>query len=310
MPRPPRIDFPFAWHHVMNRGARREPVFLTPAHHRLFLEQVGLAVEMTGIEVHAYALMPNHYHLLVRSPRATLSAGMKRLGAGFTQRMNWEHDWDGPMFRGRFRSLLVLDERHLLELVAYLHLNPVRSGLVEHPCRSPWTSHRAYVGLSAPPDWLSMDAVRSAFGGVAPLAEYVEGRIPSRGDLPDASPPADPAELAERPFLAPAIRAREPSATPSPSAVLAVVADLAQVSPESLRVARRGPRANPARRLAVWGLTQRAGLTHGQAGLELGMSAQQVAHVLRRHRRGGPSTELPGLKALKDWVFKTPAARP
>jgi REP element-mobilizing transposase RayT len=117
----------------MNRGARRHPVFLSDDHCVLFLDCVGSASDRFALEVHAYVLMPNHYHLLVRSIRGNLSAAIQHLAGRFTREMNRQQGWDGPIFRGRFRSQFIEEESHLRQVVPYLHLNPVRAGLVVLP---------------------------------------------------------------------------------------------------------------------------------------------------------------------------------
>lgn len=298
MPRHPRIDFPGAWHHAMNRVSRREPVFLRDAHYRLFLSQLEAAVEATGIEVHGYALMPNHYHLLIRSPRATLSAAMRQLGASFTQQMNWRYGWDGPLFRGRFRSRLVLGEADVANLLAYLHLNPVRAGLVGSAEDFRWTSHRAYLGLTRQPPWLSVGLIRGWFGSKARLREFVDARVPASSedegpiDLP--APRGEGPEWTERHVAAPLM-------PPTPADVLAVVVSLTGATLSSIRSTCRGPRANPARRLAVWALAEHARLTHREIGVELSMSMHQVANVLRRLRQR-PTAELLGWQRSVDRV--------
>ena len=104
----------------MNRGARRGPIFERNEHCLLFLDVLASVVSEFGWEVHAWSLMPNHYHLLVRSVHGNLSECMKWLGARYTRRLNDAEGWDGPTFRGRFRSELVGDEKYLRYLVAYI----------------------------------------------------------------------------------------------------------------------------------------------------------------------------------------------
>jgi REP element-mobilizing transposase RayT len=88
MARKPRIDFPGAWHHVMHRGARRAPIFRRDEECLRFLLEVEKAVERFGIEIHGYSLMPNHYHLLVRSLHGNLSSAMQHINGQYTQKAN------------------------------------------------------------------------------------------------------------------------------------------------------------------------------------------------------------------------------
>ena len=116
MARPLRIDYPGAWHHVMNRGARKQPIFVSRGDRRRFLQLLSTAHDRFGIEVNAYVLMGNHYHVLIRSPDGTLSQAFHYIDGVHAQAFNRRHGIDGPLFRGRFRS-------HLVEEEGYLHLS-------------------------------------------------------------------------------------------------------------------------------------------------------------------------------------------
>ena len=144
MPRPLRIAYPGARHHVMNRGARREPVFYDDVSRNTFITFLAELPERFGVLIHAYALMPNHYHLLVESTQGRLSDGMAFLGSRYTQWVNAVHpNWDGPLFRGRFRSKEVVNEQHWHYLPIYLHLNPLRSQLAMRLSQMPAGALRA-----------------------------------------------------------------------------------------------------------------------------------------------------------------------
>ena len=173
MTRPPRIDFPGAWHHVMHRGARRAPIFTLTEHCGLFLALVEKVAARHELEVHAFALMPNHYHLLVRSRRGNLPDAMRELNGAYTRRANELHRWDGPLFRGRYHSQLVEDESALPYILAYIHLNPLRANLVTRVDSDCWTSHGAYLGRPHEPQWLTRGYFLGLFGSGAALQEYV-----------------------------------------------------------------------------------------------------------------------------------------
>src|SRR5512139_1965070 len=123
MSRPLRIEYLDAWYHVLNRGSRRESIFREERDYKNFLRTVEEASECWDLRVAAYCLMPNHYHLLVQTPRGNLSRCMRHIDGIYTQRFNRLHGHDGPLFRGRYKALLIDADRYLLALVQYVHRN-------------------------------------------------------------------------------------------------------------------------------------------------------------------------------------------
>jgi REP element-mobilizing transposase RayT len=265
----------------MTRGARKEPIFKADAHCLLFFEILEAAIDRHGIEVHAYALMPNHYHLLVRSVRGALSKCMQEVNGRYTQRVNRIHHWDGPLFRGRFRSQAVEEEEYVRRLVAYLHLNPVRAKLVKEPQEECWTSHRAYVGEDRPPPWLTREAVLESFGGAkalhAEVMAYHLGRLgwPEGMDLETGwfRVPGGGAHSDRK-----GDRARR--AVRRPTDVMMDVFRISGAGPKDLRRVERGSGANPVRRFAVAALHRWTDLTHPQIASMVGMSRFQVANLI------------------------------
>ena len=148
MARPLRIEFPGALYHVTARGNARAPIFLEDADRQLLLATLGDAHERHGWLCHAYCLMPNHYHLLLGTPEANLSQGMRQLNGLYTQRFNRRHDRVGHVFQGRFKGILVERGAHLLELARYIVLNPVRAGIVACAEAYRWSSLRATQDLT------------------------------------------------------------------------------------------------------------------------------------------------------------------
>ena len=150
------------WHHAMNRGARHLPIFGDDNDRDLFLDRLGAAQERHGLGIHAYALMDNHYHLLVRADVPVLSQSMKSIGGAYTQRFNHKYGLDGPLFRGRFRSKPITEERYLSEVVRYIHRNPIESPRADLRDLH-WTSHPAYMGAVARPRWLTTSTILERF---------------------------------------------------------------------------------------------------------------------------------------------------
>jgi putative transposase len=149
MPRGPRLDAPDALHHVIARGIERRALFAHDADRQDFLDRLQHIVEPTHTGLFAWCLMPNHFHLLLRTAATPLSTLMRRLLAGYAVTFNRRHRRAGHLFQNRFKSILVEEDPYLLELVRYIHLNPVRAHLlasVEALERYPWTGHAVLMG--------------------------------------------------------------------------------------------------------------------------------------------------------------------
>jgi REP element-mobilizing transposase RayT len=170
MARQLRLEYAGAIYHVMSRGDRQEAIFLGDEDRRRFLKTLGEACEKAGWQVHAYCLMGNHFHLVVETPQPTLVAGMKWFLGTYTQRFNARHRMRGHLFAGRYKSLLVdgSDDMYLRVVCDYVHLNPVRAGLVgveEKMADYTWSSFPQY--LKPPrkrPGWLRVDRVLGEWG--------------------------------------------------------------------------------------------------------------------------------------------------
>lgn len=159
MGRPLRIDYPGAWHHVMNRGARRQPVFLDSHDRNSFLTLLSRLEERYGLSINAYCLMGNHYHLLIQSHFGEISRGLRYLDGVHAQRFNRRHGFDGPLFRSRFLGQLVEEGRYLRHVVGYIHQNPTAAGLADDPINYKWSSYSSFMGESLRPTWLRSEAL-------------------------------------------------------------------------------------------------------------------------------------------------------
>lgn len=163
MARPLRIEFEGAVYHVTSRGDDRRGIFLDDTDRVAFLEILQDVVSRFGWLCHAYCLMTNHYHLLIETPDANLSRGMRHLNGVYTQRFNRTHARVGHVMQGRFKSILVEKDSYLLELARYVVLNPVRAKMARSVKDWRWSSYRATAGQEAPMQLLTVEWLLSQF---------------------------------------------------------------------------------------------------------------------------------------------------
>jgi len=163
MARPLRIEYEGALYHITTRGNAREKIFFTDSDRVAFLEILSEVVDRYGWLCHAYCLMTNHYHLLIETTHANLSRGMRHLNGVYTQWCNRHNKRTGHIFQGRFKSILVEKESHLLELARYVVLNPVRAKMVRSPRDWRWSSYRATARQAEVPRFLSVGWILAQF---------------------------------------------------------------------------------------------------------------------------------------------------
>jgi putative transposase len=191
MPRKSRIDAPGALHHVIARGIARREIFLADADRDDFIKRLADILIESKTACYAWALIPNHLHLLLRTGATPLSSVMKRVLTGYAVGFNRRHNRQGHLFQNRYKSILCQEEPYLLELVRYIHLNPLRAGLVKdysELCRYRYGGHSVILGHKER-EWQEVNYVLRLFGervGVARrrYREYVKDGI-EQGKRPD-----------------------------------------------------------------------------------------------------------------------------
>ena len=166
MPRKARIDAPGALHHIIGRGIARQIIFSETTDYDLFLERLGMLLKDTGTGCFAWALIPNHFHLLLRTGNIPISQVMKRLLTGYAINYNRRHRRVGHLFQNRYKSILCQEDSYLLELVRYIHLNPLRAGIVldyKKLPMHPYCGHGIVLGRKRN-DWQDCRYVLRLFG--------------------------------------------------------------------------------------------------------------------------------------------------
>jgi len=164
MARQLRLEFAGALYHLTARGNAQATIYRDDADRKLFMDLLGREIDQQGWLCYAFCLMDNHYHLLIETPEANLSKGMRRLNQVYTQAFNRRHRRVGHVLQGRYKSIVVDKDSYFLELSRYIVLNPVRARMVKTARDWPWSSYRATAGIITAPEWLQVQAVWKQFG--------------------------------------------------------------------------------------------------------------------------------------------------
>ena len=190
MPRQARLDAPGALHHVMGRGIERTKIFRDDRDHDDFVERLAALCIEGNLIVYEWCLLSNHFHVLARTGRESISKSMKRLLTGYVVNFNLRHKRAGHLFQNRYKSIICEEDPYLLELTRYIHLNPVRTGRVDamdELKRFRWAGHSAIMG-TIKREWQDVDAVLRYFGkgreAVRRYEEFVREGV-SRGRRPE-----------------------------------------------------------------------------------------------------------------------------
>lgn len=149
MPRTARLDIPGILQHVIVRGINKADIFLEDRDRTLFLKRLSELLPEMEVQCFAWALMPNHFHLLLKPTHYPLSSFMRRLLTSYAVTFNLIHERSGHLFQNRYKSIVCQEEPYLLELIRYIHLNPLRAGLVKNLAELdfyPWSGHTSLMG--------------------------------------------------------------------------------------------------------------------------------------------------------------------
>ena len=189
MARPLRVEFDGAFYHVTSRGDERKEIFKTVADRLRFLEYLASATIRYGAVIHCYCMMGNHYHLFLQTPHGNLSQIMRHINGAYTTYYNVKRHHAGHLFQGRYKAIVVEADQYALELSRYVHLNPVRAGIVESPENYRWSSYSSYVGIEHPSPWLDVNLVLEIFGADSSVRqqryrEFVEDLIGEEYESP------------------------------------------------------------------------------------------------------------------------------
>ncbi len=284
MTRPLRVQYPHAVYHVMNRGLGRQAIFHDRSDYDRFLLILAEAWGRWRFELYAYCLMGNHYHLCLKTPEPKLSRIMRHINGVYTQRYNRAHRRDGPLFRGRYKAMLIESEQYLGQVVRYIHLNPVDAGLAKRPEAYKWSSHKDYLSRTSP-SWLSKAALLEYFESSRAFHEFVlEGNEKTLSELHRKK--RWPVILGSEDFIE-RIRSHSSRLTkehvrkerqwvrPSLQKILESVAREFRVSLRSLIEAKRGE-TNLERKVALWAYREFGDSPHGEIASAFGLGSAKT----------------------------------
>lgn len=165
MARPLRIEYQGAFYHVISRGERRESIFIEDNDRLKFLEKLGETVQKFNLKIHCYVLMDNHFHFLIETPEGNLSTAMHHINTSYSNWFKSKHQIIGSVFQGRYKSILVEKDLYMLMLSVYIHLNPVRAGIVDNPEEYTWSSFKLYMKEERSILWIFTEDVLKMFLG-------------------------------------------------------------------------------------------------------------------------------------------------
>jgi REP element-mobilizing transposase RayT len=297
MARKPRLHVPGGLYHVILRGNARQDVFLTPGDRHFFYGLLAQGVGRFGYRVHAFCLMTNHLHLALQAGEEALSTGMQNLSFRYTRYLNARLGRVGHVFQGRYKAFLVDQDRYGLALVRYLHLNPVRAGIVREPAAYLWSSHRAYLG-EQPLPWLTTDWVLGQFALKAHPARFrfaafvAQGR--SEGHLALFYGGQDDSRVVgEEDFVKKVLpKPTENRKPPSLPAIIAYVCKSASLREADLKTMRKGRSAARARALIGWLAMKSRAATLTQVAAHFHRELSTLSHAvsaLEERSRGSAS---------------------
>jgi len=334
MPRKSRIDAACAVHHIMVRGIEKNKIFENDADRDHFLQRLGNIIQDTETTCYAWALMPNHFHLLLRTANTPISTVMRKLLTGYAIWYNKRYNRKGHLFQNRFKSILCQEDTYLLELVRYIHLNPLRAGLVsglDALDRYPYSGHGVIMGIIEN-DWQETEGILIMFGEKRTSAQsayrvFVEKGI-EQGRRPELSggglirsaggweglrargkerayQRSDERILGDGDFvtrvLAEAKEALEKRHTLRAQGidlkkVARKVSELMGVAPDDIWARGKYPRIVDARSLFCYWAARDLGISMARLGKELGLSIPAISKSVKR---GQLISELKGFKLIE-----------
>jgi len=302
MARPPRIEYEDAFYHVTSRGNARNRIFLDDFDREMFLDIVRAAYKRFGFIIHAFVLMDNHYHFLLQTPQPNLSASMHDINGIYTQSFNRRHKRVGHVFQGRYKPIVVDRDEYYLELIRYVHLNPLRARMVKRLDQFKYSSHMAVIDQKWARKWeawYDRDMILKEFGKreKSALKSYGEFVAAGRGKDSPLKHMIGGYALGDRKFAdwlwkefiegkdeREIIGARRLKPRIDVSQVIKAVGQVMDVGKAKILMSRKGKRgSNRARAMVMHILNRHSGYTQNEIGNSCGgLNRMAVSTEVRR----------------------------
>jgi putative transposase len=299
MVRPLRFEIEDAVYHITARGNERKDIFIEEEDKKKFIALLSELPGRFGVNLHAYVLMSNHYHLLIETPKGNISKAMHYLNVSYTVYFNRKNGRSGHLLQGRYKSFIIEKESYLLAVSRYIHLNPVRARVVGKPEDYRWSSYRSYIGKGNGSKWLTTDWMLEQFSNDKKTArrlyrEFVKEGVGKEDDpfsgifrggilgsvdfMEKIKSRIDVARHGSRPFIKSLmLPGREIDE------ILKQVAEHFKVREEDLL--RKGKRNNIAKKVFMFLLRQGTGLTNEEIGKRFGVDYTAVSQAVARVKR-------------------------
>jgi putative transposase len=323
MPRKSRIDTPGALHHIICRGINRQVIFADKKDYTIFIERLGDLLMETKTSCYAWALLPNHFHLLFKTGNVPISALMKRLLTGYAINFNRRHNRYGHLFQNRYKSILCQEDSYLLELVRYIHLNPLRAKLIDeykNLMLYPYCGHGVIMGTRKV-DWQDIDYVLRLFGEKESVARSRYSKFVSdgidKGRRPDLTgggllrshggwtgikvlretgdfQKGDERILGDGAFVKKVLKNAEERLKEKYrlkaegydlDRLIKRVAEITQLMPEQILDGIRDVKRTKARSILCYWATDKLGVRQSQVALLLNLTQSAITHAVRRGRK-------------------------
>lgn len=284
MARKPRLHAPGVLYHVIVRGNQRQKTFLSPTDYQIYLEKFTQYRRQYDVTVYAYCLMPNHVHLLLECGKAPLGRFMQGLQQSYTQYYNRKYRKAGHLFQGRYKAILCQKDTYLLELIRYIHLNPVRSKLATRSQDYGYSGDPAYRSGKATA-MVDPRTVLKMLGGIGGYKKFIQDGLEA-GHREEYYEVADQRFLGDEEFGAELTRNYEDEEPKKRRGLTTVIKELAQavtIDIEKLRSPSRGWQASQHRTMFTYVLVRRGGYTVKEVAAYFRRDATTISSTLSRY---------------------------